>query len=162
MVMLDSKLRRWPAVNCTAMPYPRDCWQLHLYRCERLQAFHSKSYQLCVLGVLWQYQQQVCFGLHCNGCVLQLCLGADNEPTDSLFNSKMLQSTMQNTHCSHRAIRQAAIRRCWTSRPCARPSPQGLHLQTSRCWPRQSSITGLMEPSVLQHGLWTRLFLWPT
>ena len=103
MVMLDSKLRRWPAVNCTAMPYPRDCWQLHLYRCERLQAFHSKSYQLCVLGVLWQYQQQVCFGLHCNGCVLQLCLGADNEPTDSLFNSKMLQS---KHHAEHTLLSQ--------------------------------------------------------
>ncbi len=30
----------------------RDCWRLHLYRCERLQAFHSKSDQLHVLSVL--------------------------------------------------------------------------------------------------------------
>lgn len=96
--MLDSKLRRWPAVNCTAMSHPRDCWQLHLHRCARLQAFHSKSDQLRAPGVLLQYQQQVCVGLHCKACVLPLCLGADSAPGIPLYITAMLQSRYYAEH----------------------------------------------------------------
>lgn len=101
--MLDSKLRRWPAVDCTAMLCLRDCWRLHLYRCERLQAFHSKSDQLHVLGVLLQYRKQACIGLHCDCCALPLWLSADNGPTSALHNSKM---AISKHHAEHTVLSQ--------------------------------------------------------